>query len=118
MDEGKHAHEHFIENLQLDSLMFLSGIYCEHECQMWDFEWECVHKGKRNLDLCQQVKGMQLVCVILVRFSNACVGILMLGKDCRHHSFCANFQILSFSNVMANEQARKVVVNGIGVKTH
>jgi hypothetical protein len=77
-----------------------------------------VHKGKRNLDLCQQVKGMQLVCVIFVRFSNACVGILVLGKDCIHHSFFANFQFLSSSNVMANEQARKVVVNGIGMKAH
>ncbi len=54
-----------------------------------------MHKGKRNLDLCQQVKGMQLVCVTFVRFSNACVGILMLGKNCKHHSLFVNFQFLS-----------------------
>jgi hypothetical protein len=58
---------------------------------------------------------MQLVCVTFVKFSNACVGILVLGKNCKHRSFFANFQFLS-SNVMANEQARKVVINGIGVK--
>jgi hypothetical protein len=53
-----------------------------------------------------------------VRFSNACVGILVLGKDCKHRSFFANFQFLSSSKAMVNEQAIKVVVNGIGVKAH
>ncbi len=76
-----------------------------------------MHKGKRNLDLCQQVKGMQLVSVTFVRFSNACVSILVLGKNYKHRSFFVNFQFLS-SNVMANEQAKKVVVNGIRVKAH
>ncbi len=52
------------------------------------------------------------MCVTFVRFSNACVGILVLGKSCKHHSFFVNFQFLS-SNVTANEQARKVIVNGI-----
>lgn len=63
-------------------------------------------------------KRNALVCVIFVRFLNACVGILVLGKDCKHRSFFANFQFLSSSNVMANEQVKKVVVNGIGVKSH